>query len=114
MPIRSASIGLIWPSLAGIRMTRRPTTGNFTGRVGNLGRNTIIGPDYLTLDVRVSKFVRIQRMKIEGFAEAFNVTNRVNFGSPTGNIRSGTFGKPTALASGAAPRQVELGFRLDF
>ena len=78
---------------------RATYSANFTGRVGNLGRNTVIGPDYLTLDVRVSKFVRIQRIKIEGFAEAFNVTNRVNYGAPTGNIRSANFGKSTALAS---------------
>lgn len=105
------------PDLAvpgGDPLDRATYSTNFTGRVGNLGRNTIIGPDYVTLDARVSKFVRIQRMKIEAFVEAFNVTNRVNFGSPVGNLRSGSFGKPTGLASGAAPRQVELGFRVDF
>ena len=87
---------------------------NFTGRVGNLGRNTLIGPDYLTLDTRLSKFIRIHNTKIEGFVEAFNVTNRVNLGVPTGNLRSASFGTSTALAQGAASRQVELGFRFDF
>ena len=105
------------PDLAipgGDPLDRATYSANFTGRVGNLGRNTVIGPDYLTLDARVSKFIRIQRMKIEGFVEAFNVTNRVNFGAPVGNIRSATFGKSTALATNAASRQVEIGFRVDF
>jgi Carboxypeptidase regulatory-like domain/TonB dependent receptor len=105
------------PDLAvpgGDPLDRATYSTNFTGRVGNLGRNTVIGPNYLTLDARLSKFIRIQRMKIEGFLEAFNVTNRVNFGSPTGNLRSSTFGRSTGLASGATPRQVEIGFRVDF
>jgi hypothetical protein len=53
-------------------------------------------------------------MKVEGFLEAFNVTNRVNFGSPNGNPRASTFGRSTSLATGATPRQVEIGFRVDF
>jgi Carboxypeptidase regulatory-like domain/TonB dependent receptor-like, beta-barrel len=84
----------------------------FTGRVGNLGRNTAIGDPYLAADIRVSKIVRVQRMRFEGFVEAFNATNRVNFGLPTGNIRSSSFGQPTAIQG--SPRQVELGLRVDF
>jgi len=84
----------------------------FTGRVGNLGRNTAIGDPYLAADVRVSKIVRVQRLRFEGFVEAFNATNRVNFGLPTGNIRSSSFGRPTAIQG--SPRQVELGLRVDF
>lgn len=87
---------------------------NFTGRVGNLGRNTLIGPNYMALDARVSKFVSFQRLRVEAFIEAFNVTNRVNLGTPVGNLRSGNFGKSTGLATGATPRQVEFGFRVDF
>jgi hypothetical protein len=48
------------------------------------------------------------------FAEAFNLTNRTNFGRPTSSLRSSSFGRPTALATDATPRQVELGFRLNF
>lgn len=87
---------------------------NFSGRVGNLGRNTLIGPNYMALDARVSKFVSFQRLRVEAFIEAFNVTNRVNLGTPVGNLRSGNFGKSTGLATGATPRQVEFGFRVDF
>lgn len=84
----------------------------FTGRVGNLGRNTNIGPGFMTIDARISKFVKRGRRGVEAFVEAFNVTNRANYGSPVGNLRSSSFGKPTGLAGN--PRQVELGFRVDF
>jgi hypothetical protein len=52
--------------------------------------------------------------RLEVFAEALNATNYVNLGLPNGNLRSTAFGQPTGLASGASPRQLELGFRLDF
>jgi hypothetical protein len=86
---------------------------NFVGN-GNLGRNTLRGPNYFALDARLSKFVLIKRTKLELFAEAFNLTNHVNLGVPTGNLRSSTFGRSTALSNGAAPRRVELGFRVNF
>lgn len=87
---------------------------NFTRRVGNLPRNFGTGPAFFTVDARVSKFVDLGRSRIEVFVEAFNLLNRANLGLPTGNLRSSTFGQPTALATGATPRQVELGLRFDF
>ncbi len=84
----------------------------FTGRVGNLGRNTNRGADFFRLDARLSKIVRMGRRRLEGFAEGFNLTNRVNFGSPTGNLRSVNFGRATAITGNM--RQVELGVRFDF
>jgi hypothetical protein len=64
--------------------------------------------------LRLSKFVRIRRYTIEAFAEAFNALNRANLGVPNGTITSASFGRSTGLASGASPRQVELGFRFNF
>jgi hypothetical protein len=43
-----------------------------------------------------------------------NVTNYVNLASPQGNIRSAAFGQATGVNSDSSPRQVEIGFRLDF
>ncbi|MBI1875327.1 MAG: TonB-dependent receptor [Acidobacteria bacterium] len=91
---------------------RNTYSGNFTGRVGNLGRNANIGDAFSTLDVRLSKFVKLPRARVEAFIEGFNATNRVNFGLPNGNIRSSTFGQSTAIEG--SPRQVEIGFRIDF
>lgn len=86
----------------------------FTGRAGNLGRNTNTGPAFLQVDFRVSKFVRVKRTSVEGFIEAFNVLNRANLGLPVGVLTSASFGRPTGLATGATPRQLELGVRFNF
>jgi hypothetical protein len=82
------------------------------GGVGNLGRNTNIGPAYVTFDMRVSKFFQLSRLRLETFLEAFNATDHVNFGTTQGNLRSASFGQSTAIQG--PPRQVEIGFRLDF
>lgn len=103
------------PDLAvpdGDRYDRATYFSDFTGRVGNLGRNANIGPSYVVLDARVSKFLQIQRLRFEAFIEAFNATNRVNLGTPVGNLRSSTFGTSTSIQGNQ--RQVELGFRVDF
>ena len=93
----------------------RATYGSaFTGRVGNLGRNSAEGPGFVQVDLRLSKFVRVKRYTFEGFVEAFNLLNRANLGIPNGTLTSSAFGRPTALAFNATPRQLELGFRFNF
>lgn len=84
----------------------------FTGRVGNLGRNTNIGDGFFRLDARISKIVRSRDLRWEGFVEGFNLTNQVNFGPPNGNLRSANFGRATAITG--TQRQVEVGLRVDF
>ena len=87
---------------------------NFTRRVGNLPRNYNRGPKYFSLDMRLSKYITMPKTKAELFAEAFNLTNFVNLGTPVGNLRSATFGQSTMLATNAAPRRVEVGARVNF
>ena len=96
----------------GDRYDRNTYYGEFTNRVGNLGRNANIGPSFVTLDMRLSKVFSVQRYRFEGFVEAFNATNKVNFASPQGNLRSALFGTSTSIQGNQ--RQVELGFRVDF
>lgn len=85
---------------------------SFNGRVGNLPRNFAIGPGYFEVHARLSKMFNFSRYRLDMFAEAFNLTNEVNFGTPNGNLRSSQFGRSTGLAGD--PRQVELGFRFNF
>ena len=90
---------------------------NFTGRSGNLPRNYGRGFPYFEGHLRVSKFLDLSRMRLqrlELFVEALNVTNYVNLGNPQGNIRSSAFGQATGVNGDSSPRQVEIGFRLDF
>jgi Carboxypeptidase regulatory-like domain/TonB dependent receptor len=83
-------------------------------------RNAGVGSDFLMLNIRVSRTVRIDgRSQIEAIAEAFNLTNRVNvvtrnstFGSaayPTNP--SPTFRQITAIAE---PRSFQFGLRVKF
>ncbi len=58
--------------------------------------------------------MKFKRYTFEGFTEAFNLLNRANLGVPNGTLTSALFGQPTGLATGAAPRQIELGFRFSF
>lgn len=84
----------------------------FTGRVGNLSRNAVRGPKFSTLDLRLSKIFRISKYKIEAFGEAYNLLNKVNRNSPSGNMRNSAFGQSTNIVGNM--RQVEIGIRFDF
>ena len=79
--------------------------------VGNLGRNVGSGTGYLALDLRLSKILKVSGTSIEVLAEAFNVTNRVNYSAFTGNIRSSLFGKPVSAFDS---RQIQIGAKVDF
>ena len=93
---------------------RSTYSASFNGRAGNLPRNFGIASDFWVLDARLSRFFKLPHQRIEAFVEAFNLLNRANLGLPTGNLTSASFGQPRALATGATPRQVELGLRFDF
>ncbi|HEY2460689.1 MAG TPA: carboxypeptidase-like regulatory domain-containing protein [Candidatus Acidoferrum sp.] len=47
-------------------------------------------------------------------AEAFNLLNHNDFGSPDTNVFDGTFGQITTSQTGYAPRQMQFGIRYDF
>ncbi len=95
------------------------------GQTGNLERAFINGPDYLTVDLGLSKRFRFsERVGLQLRAEAFNVFNRANFFAPTGaadgatgensnifNVNSTTFGRITGTY---APRILQFGARFEF
>jgi hypothetical protein len=79
------------------------------------------GEDFFQLDMRIGKIFKIyERAKIEVFFQAFDMTNRANFGtSYGGNIRTSTFQQPTGFitASGViVPKSFagEFGARFSF
>ncbi|MBI2835905.1 MAG: TonB-dependent receptor, partial [Acidobacteria bacterium] len=78
---------------------------------GNLPRNAGRGTPYAALDVRLSRFIQVGRTRVEVLAEAFNVTNRTNYSSYSGNLRSALFNKAIAAF---ANRQIQLGARIEF
>jgi hypothetical protein len=83
-------------------------------------RNSGTGADFFTLNLRLARVFRLgDRLEVEGLAEGFNLTNRVNvvaynttFGSgayPTNP--SSSFGQITAVGE---PRSFQLGMRVRF
>jgi hypothetical protein len=91
------------------------------------GRNTGIGPDYVTFDMRLSRrFSLTEKAKVQFMAEGFNIFNRTNFASvnnvvgvigPPFNL-SGTEtaspSQPLGFTSALPKREVQLGVRVYF
>jgi len=83
--------------------------------------NNVRGEDFFQLDARVGRFFNIkERGKLELFFQAFDLTNRANFGTSYGtNIRTSTFETPTnfiAASSAIIPKSFsgEFGARFSF
>ena len=97
------------------------------------GRNTGLGPDYFSLDLRLSRTFRLhEKASLQLLAEAFNITNRTNYSS-VNNVVGRNFGltpsfttfnvsgnaalsptQPLGFTSAYAKREFQLGLRLDF
>ena len=64
------------------------------GQFGNEKRNSIDGPAFGSLDASLEKtFALSEKMKVQFRAEAFNLTNNVNFILPVDDINSPAFGQ---------------------
>lgn len=97
-----------WFNLANITL---PT--DVSQPFGNAPRNAARGPALRSMDFALHKGLGIGGgRKLEFRVEAFNVLNRNNFGSPNSNRSNANFGTITSLA--IAPRQVQLGFKVNF
>jgi hypothetical protein len=88
------------------------------GCLGNLGRNTFVGPGIFQTDMSLTKNFRLtERFNLKFDASAFNVFNRTNFELATSgttnknNIASGKFG----VAGGViGQRTMQFGLKLSF
>jgi carboxypeptidase family protein len=92
--------------------------------LGNLGRNTVIGPGLFQLDYSMVKNTKIPKISetftVQFRAEFFNVMNRANFAPPVDNLDvlpagcctmgSAPFGQLTRLQG--PERQIQFGLKL--
>jgi TonB dependent receptor len=102
-----------------------------THRPFGAGRNIGMGPDYFSVDVRLSRRIPLgakESRSLELTAEGFNLLNRTNFKSlnnTVGNVRLqdlpsplvGVRGNPTSplsFASAFDPRQFQFGVKVNF
>jgi hypothetical protein len=97
--------------------TDRNNDTNVNDRPAGVGRNTGEGFDAATLDLRVSRVLRLGAShQLTLSVDAFNLLNRSNFLIPNnvfgpGPVPRPNFGSPTAASD---PRQFQLGIRWDF
>ncbi len=91
------------------------------GTFGNAGRNLVRAPDLWQVDLAIARVIALsERMRIQLRAEAFNVFNRAEYGSPladaSNTLNFGQINTPVnqgATGSGT-PRQFQFALRLIF
>lgn len=95
------------------------------GTFGNTGRGELRGPDMRSLDLSLTKLVRMARLGGDGTleirVEGFNVLNRANFGVPSLTVYPGQADNEQPFAAFGrifntvtSSRQIQLGVRVAF
>jgi hypothetical protein len=83
-----------------------------TNTFGTGGRNILIGPGLVNLDMSIARNFAIREwMRLQFRAEAFNTVNHPNFNYPAAAQNTASFGH---IASANDPRQIQLGLKLVF
>lgn len=86
--------------------------------IGNVGRNTYIGPSFFSDDMAITKSFTIwEKVQTKFRMDAFNVFNHINPGNPGGSIEStGTISGEAngCVGSSCGPRQLEFSLRVQF
>jgi Carboxypeptidase regulatory-like domain/TonB dependent receptor len=90
----------------------------YTG-VGNIQRNAGIGPGFADVDVSGEKDTKIfEGLSFNLRVDAFDILNHPNFGQPSGNTQSSTFGQISstrfATSDGGSSRQLQLSGKFVF
>jgi len=90
----------------------RPASGTF----GDDVRNSLRGPRWTQTDASIVKSMTLipERLNAQFRTDFFNLFNHVNLGNPGGCVDCSNAGVIQNLASNAAMRQLEFGFRLEF
>src|SRR5262249_31707762 len=88
------------------------------GTFGNVARGSLVGPGLTTLDTSLFKKFRVtEKWNLQFRAEAFNLLNHANFGSPNAVVFSGTAISPAAgvvTNTATSSRQIQFAIKLSF
>jgi len=83
------------------------------GTFGNIGKNSLRGPNLFNLDFGLFKNFQItERVELQLRSEFFNFTNHVNFDTPSSSVTSGSFGRILGTATGS--RIGQFGLKIQF
>jgi hypothetical protein len=90
----------------------------YTG-LGAMRRNAVTGPGYTDLDLSGQKDTKIfEGLTFSLRADAFDIFNHPNFGQPSGNVQSSTFGQISstrfATSDGGSSRQLQISAKFIF
>src|SRR5216683_684047 len=90
----------------------------YTG-IGNIQRNAGIGPGFADVDLSAEKDTKIfESLSFKLRIDAFDILNHPNFGQPSGNTQSATFGQISstrfAISDGGSSRQLQLSGKFIF
>ena len=81
--------------------------------IGNVGRNTLVGPQTQLFDFSLFKTFPIgETFNTQIRWEVFNLANHAIFGQPSGNASASSVGSITSLS--ADPRVMQFAIRLNF
>jgi len=88
-------------------------------RLGNLGRNAVIGPTFNNTDFSITKTTKLaENLRIQLRAEFFDLFNHANFGQPNNVVGSPAFGLITntrfPTGESGSSRQIQFAMRLMF
>jgi hypothetical protein len=79
---------------------------------GNAGRNTLIGPGTVNVDLAAHRIFAItERVNLQFRGEFFNAFNHTQFNNPDTSVADDTFGRITSARS---PRIIQLALKLRF
>jgi hypothetical protein len=79
---------------------------------GTAPRNSVLGPDYVNVDLSLARTWKIRDSQELGFRwEVFNLFDRVNFDLPNRTFGNANFGR---VFSAKAPREMQFGVRFAF
>jgi carboxypeptidase family protein/TonB-dependent receptor-like protein len=85
------------------------------GTYGNLGRNTLTGPELFNVDFSADKvFKPSERTNVQFRAEIFNLLDQAHFYAPGFNVFSGSAGHISKVISSPGGRLVQFGLKLAF
>jgi hypothetical protein len=95
-----------------------PATGMSVRELGNLGRNTLIGPNSINWNPALFKNIQLsERTNLEFRTEMFNVLNRPNYSFPNASLSnaSGTLTTTAGdITSAAEARRIQFALKLIF
>jgi hypothetical protein len=106
-------------SLTGVPLTTSSTAPTVYNGDGTVGRNSVFGPGYADLDMSGEKETKLfEGLSFTLRADAFDILNHPNFGQPSGNTQSSSFGLITATrfatSDGGSSRQLQISGKFTF